>query len=240
MNNTSVDQKQIANWFDRTYKLRSTNYLRPIDAYRIYLHLLKAKKGEALLDIACGPGQLLMVGKEKELDLHGIDISSEAIRQCRNRLPEANLQVANAEILPFEDKKFDYLTCLGSLERIIHLDKALQEQVRVAKEDAKFCYLVRNADAPTWKLVKKTLGIQNHKGHQTAKTLEEWTAIFTQNGLVVENIYSDQWPLVRWKRWLSFDKSSVDYTKVRKGWLPLKNAYEFIFVLSKEQAKHNP
>ena len=222
------------NWFDKTYKLRSTNYLRPVDAYRIYLHLLGAKEGNALLDIACGPGQLLMVGKEKKLQLFGIDISSEAIRQCQSRLPEANVQVANAEQLPFEDKSFDYLTCLGSLERIIHLDKALKEQVRVAKDDARFCYLVRNADAPTWKLVKQTLGIQNHKGHQTAKSLAEWKNIFAKNGLMVEDIIADQWPLVRWRRWLSFDKSSIDYTRIRKGWLPLKNAYEFIFVLKKQ------
>jgi len=174
-----------------------------------------------------------MVGKEKELALHGVDISSEAIQQCRNRLPEAKVQVANAERLPYDDQQFDYLTCLGSLERIIHLDAALKEQVRVAKDDARFCYLVRNKNAPTWKLVKNTLGIQNHKGHQTAKSLEEWTTIFTRNGLSVENIYADQWPLVRWKRWLSLDKSSIDYTKIRNGWLPLKNAYEFIFVLKK-------
>ena len=187
-----------------------------------------------MLDIACGPGQLLMAGKEKQLQLYGIDISSEAIRQCKARLPEAQVQVANAEALPFADKRFDYLTCLGSLERIIHLDQALKEQVRVAKDEARFCYLVRNADAPSWKLVKQTLGIQNHTGHQTAKSLKEWTSIFTTAGLKIESVYSDQWPLVRWRRWLALNKSSIDYTKIRKGWLPLENAYEFIFVLRKE------
>lgn len=231
----SVDQEQIVNWFDKTYKRRSINYLRPIDAYRIYLSLLDVKQEAQLLDIACGPGQLLMAAKEKGVGLNGIDISSEAINQCKSRLPEANVQVANAEILPFSDQSFDYITCLGSLERIIHLDKALLEQVRVAKDDARFCYLVRNADAPSWRLVKQTLGIQNHKGHQSAKSLDEWKSIFDNAGLETQQIYCDQWPLVRWKRWLSINKTAIDYTKIRKGWLPLKNAYEFIFVLKKKE-----
>ncbi|MEM8908996.1 MAG: class I SAM-dependent methyltransferase [Bacteroidota bacterium] len=233
MKPSSIDQQQIVNWFDQTYKRRKTNYLRPVDAYRIYLHLLEAKAGASLLDIACGPGQLLMVGKEQGLELHGIDISSEAIRQCQARLPEAKVQVANAEHLPFADQRFDYLTCLGSLERMIDLEQVLREQVRVAKDDARFCYLVRNADAPSWKLVKQTLGIQNHTGHQTAKSLVEWTTLFTQVGLQIEAIYPDQWPLVRWRRWLSGQSSSIDYTKIRKGWLPLNKAYEFIFLLKK-------
>lgn len=235
MKNKSVDQQQIINWFDKTYKLRQTGYLRPVDAYRIYPHLLNVKEGGTLLDIACGPGQLLMAAKEKKVQLYGIDISAEAIRQCQARLPEAQVQVANAETLPFADKWFDYLTCLGSLERIIQLDKALAEQVRVAKDDARFCYLVRNADAPSWKLVKQTLGIQNHKGHQTAKSMEAWKNIFKKAGLDIEAVYSDQWPLVRWRRWLSLNKSSLDYTKIRKGWLPIENAYEFIFLLKKKR-----
>ena len=94
--------------------------------------------------------------------------------------------------------------------------------------------MVRNADAPSWRLVKETFGIQNHKGHQSAKSLADWTQIFESTGFEIINVYSDQWPLLRWKRWLSLNSSKIDYTKIRKGWLPLKNAYEFIFLLKKK------
>ena len=231
MTNITYDQKQIVNWFDKTYKNRGTGYLRPVDAYRIYLSLLNTTSGEKILDIACGPGQLLKAAAEKQLDLYGIDISSEAIKQCKKRLPEANVQVANAEALPFKESTFDYITCLGSLERFLDLPKALNEMVRVSNPNAKLCFLVRNEDAPTWKLVKKTFGLQNHTGHQTAKTMETWKNIFNDANLEVENIICDQWPLIRWKRWLSFNKKNIDYSKVRKGILPLRNAYEYIFLL---------
>ena len=233
MTNITYDQKQIAKWFDRTYKKRGAGYLRPVDAYRIYLTLMETIPGKKILDIACGPGQLLKAADEKQLDLYGIDISSEAIRLCKERLPKANVQVANAEALPFKENIFDYVTCLGSLERFLDLPKALNEMRRVTNPGARFSFLVRNADAPTWKLFKKMLGIQNHKGHQTAKTLETWTSIFKENNFKIENIICDQWPLVRWRRWVGFNKKNIDYTKVRKGILPLENAYEYIFLLKK-------
>ena len=234
MENSLSRQKEIVDWFDKTYKNRSLNYLRPVDAYRIFIHLLNVQEGKKILDTACGPGQLLKAAHSKKLSLHGIDISPEAIRQCKQNLPEASVQVANAEALPFKDQTFDYLTCLGSLERILNLEKALKEQIRVANADARFCYMVRNADAPSWKLVKETFGIQNHKGHQSAKSLADWTQIFESTGFEIINVYSDQWPLLRWKRWLSLNSSKIDYTKIREGWLPLKNAYEFIFLLKKK------
>jgi len=171
MENSLSRQQEIVDWFDKTYKNRSLNYLRPVDAYRIFIELLNVQEGKKILDTACGPGQLLKAAKAKNLSLHGIDISPEAIRQCQQSLPEASVQVANAEALPFKDQ---------------------------------------------------------------TKSLAEWTQIFEAIGFEIINVYSDQWPLVRWKRWLSMNSSKIDYTKIRKGWLPLKNAYEFIFLLKKK------
>ncbi len=226
-------QQQIAQWFDMRYRVRGIPYLRPVDAYRIYVHLLKMAPGNTLLDTACGPGQLLMAAQPSGAKLFGIDISAEAIRQCKLRLPQAQAQVANAEALPFEDEQFDYLTCLGSLERFIDLPRALAEQLRVAKPHARFCFLVRNANAPTWQLVKKHLGIRNHTGHQTARSLTEWRITFESAGFEILQVHPDQWPLVRWRRWLTAGRGAIDYTRLRKGWLPLEKAYEFIFVLKK-------
>jgi len=59
MNNKINKQEQITQWFNNTYAKRGFWYLRPKQAYFIYLEILKAKPNQKLLDIACGLGRLL-------------------------------------------------------------------------------------------------------------------------------------------------------------------------------------
>lgn len=231
----NTNQEQIKRWFNQTYEKRAFQYLRPVEAYEIYLKLLEVKKGNAILDIACGPGQMLKAAKTKNLKLSGMDIAEVAINYAKEALPEANLQVANAENLPFQNNQFDYLTCLGSLERFIHLEVALKEMLRVAKPQARFCFLVRNSERASWKIIKEKFGLINKAGHQGAKSLNEWASVFTNAGFKINRIHHDQWPQTRWLRWLSLNSKlwQVNYQKIEKRRTALEHAYEFIFILSK-------
>lgn len=226
-------QQEVADWFNKTYKIRGDMYLRPVRAYYIFLELLKAEKGKKVLDVACGLGRLLEAAQSYELDLHGIDISEVAVGKAQKILPQANIKVGNAEALEFKDGNFDYITCLGSLERMLDLPKVLSEIKRVAADNAKFCFLVRNINGLSWKFVKKGLGLVNKKGHQGAKTKEEWETIFNQAGFKKVAIYPDQYPIKKRELITSLGLRKVDYKSVSKGWLPLDNAHEFIFILEK-------
>ena len=230
-----MNQETIKDWFNNTYTTRGFSYLRPKEAYYIFMELLGVKSNEKLLDVACGLGQLLKVANDYDLDMYGVDISDVAIEMAKAQLPTANLSVANAETLPFENETFDYITCLGSLERMLDLNAVLKEQVRVAKPNAKFCYMVRNSERASWKVIKNGLGIINKKGHQGAKSMAEWTEIFEKQGLKVEQVHQDQWPNKRWYRWLSLQDRlrKVDYKKIDKPIANMEQAYEFIFILSK-------
>ncbi len=231
-----MNQETIKDWFNDTYKSRGTSYLRPKEAYYIFMELMGAKSGGKILDVACGLGQMLKVAKDYDMDLYGVDISDVAIGMAKEALPNAHLSVENAESLPFEDNTFDFITCLGSLERMLDLDKVLSEQVRVAKPGARFCYMVRNSERMSWKIVKQGLGIINKKGHQGAKSMEAWTEIFNQQGLKVDRVHQDQWPKKRWSRWLSLNDriTKVDYKEIMKPVSNMEQAYEFIFILSKK------
>jgi len=234
MSEVTAEQERIKNWFENTYQKRGNLYLRPKAAYEIFLHLLKPQKGQNLLDVACGLGRLLEVGKQYDLNLHGVDLSETAIQSVKEILPEAVAKVGNAEALPFDDNSMDMITCLGSLERIINLENALKEQLRVGKPTAKYCYMVRNSNRASWKLVKNGLGIKNEAGHQGAKTLEEWSDIFRKVGFEIEQVVSDQWGRMRIWRYLGLGIFHPDYKTPKKGLTPLENAYEFIFVLRKK------
>ena len=230
------EQQTIKNWFDQTYQTKGFNYLRPLEAYGIYTKLLNLQKNETFLDVACGPGLMLKQALNIGAKAHGIDISEAAIEMARQYVPDANTRVANAENLPLEDDSIDAVTCLGSLERMIHLDRVLQEIHRVGRADARFCFLARNSRNYTWKIFMERLGLRNEKGHQGAKTLEEWNTFFFENGFTIVDVLPDQWPFVRWRQALSLGLIKPDPLKLRTGIRPLEQAYEFIFVLRKKSA----
>jgi len=115
----------------------------------------------------------------------GVDLSRVAVGMVARVAPGATALQANAEDLPFEDATFDFVTCIGSLERFLDRRSAMREMRRVARPGARFCLMVRNARTFGWKVATQWPGRVNRRGHQDAGTLEEWTALFGECGFVV-------------------------------------------------------
>jgi ubiquinone/menaquinone biosynthesis C-methylase UbiE len=227
-------QAEIKDWFNKTYETRGEFYLRPIVAYKIFLSILQVK----LLDIACGLGRMIAVCNESNVESYGIDISDVAVSKAKLLYPKADIRVGNAEQLPYSDGQFQYITCLGSLERMLDRNKVLGEMKRVLSNDGKICLLVRNSESWFWRYVQKPLGFVNRKGHQDAMNMENWELLFEKCGFVVSKIYKDQWPLMKWKRYISLGLWN-GYNNIHYGWLPVKYAYEFVFILEKSK-ENNP
>lgn len=226
-------QQGVVDWFDTTYRTKGFGYLRPLAAYPIFLQLLDAQPGHKLLDVACGPGLLLKASLLRGVRPHGIDISEVAIALAKDFVPEAEVQVANAEQLPYADAEFDLLTCIGSLERMLDRDQVLREMRRVVKPGGRLCLMLRNATAPGWRVWRQWLGRQNHAGHQDAKGLPEWRALLESAGFAVENVYMDQWGRQKLRRVLRCGRRP-DFSRpepVARPLLSMKLAYEYIFVL---------
>ena len=235
MENSNKEQQQIIDWFDQTYQKKGDRYLRAVQAYTVFMEILQARPDDALLDVACGLGRLLEAAEAYQCNLTGVDISPIAVQKAQERLPHADIREANAEQLPFDNNAFDLITCLGSLERMLDLDKVLSELRRVGAADAKYCFLVRNSNTLIWKWFKQALGMRNDEGHQGAKSLTEWNHIFNQNGFKVDATFHDQYPLQRRKRWLSLGFAKVDPKDILVGSGPIEKTGKFIFLLSKAE-----
>lgn len=233
MKTQETEQKKIINWFNKTYTKRGESYLRPKEAYIIFAELLNLKAEKNFLDIACGLGRMLEVSSIYKTKNFGIDISEVAVQKAKLKLPNDTIIEANAENLPFENATFDYVTCLGSLERMINKNTVLQEIKRVTNSEAKICFMVRNSNSWRWIFTKKLLFLVNKKGHQDAKSFLEWKNLFESNGLTIVNCLADQWPIMKMKRLFSFGKFN-NFKKINKSVIPLNYANEFIFILKKE------
>lgn len=226
----NITQENVQRWFDSIYKTQGLSYLRPAQAYPIFLHLLGVEPGQTLLDVACGPGLLLQEACRLGLSACGIDISQVALQMVPTVAPGALGLAGNAETLPFADCVFDYVTCIGAVERFLNREKALQEMRRVAKPGARFCLMVRNSRTFGWKFAIELLHQKNHAGHQDADTLESWSALFQQSGFVIEKVLPDQWFRQRLGRLMPRPLSRLSQNTTRHL-LPLRFANEFIFIL---------
>ena len=74
-------------------------------------------------------------------------------------------------------------------------------------------------------------GKVNHRGHQDAATLDEWTRLFGQCGFSVRAVYPDQWFWQKWRNRLRRPIAGSEPVVRRR--VPLAFANEFIFILER-------
>ncbi|MEE9910773.1 MAG: class I SAM-dependent methyltransferase [Deltaproteobacteria bacterium] len=101
---------------------------------KLILDLVNPAAGESLLDVGCGTGDFLRLFQQKKCVLTGIDSSSEALEQARNRLGHrCELVHGHAVDLPFSDNEFDVVTIINSIQTSDDPQKIIAEAVRVSR-----------------------------------------------------------------------------------------------------------
>lgn len=158
--------------------------------------------GHSVLDIACGTGAWLAELARRGAIPSGLDISSRAIAITRTRLPVADVREGVAEALPFEDGRFDLVTCMGSLEHFLDQPGALREMRRVARPGAQVLILVPNAGFLTRRLGLYR-GTQQVAIRETVRSLDAWTEMIRAAGFSVD---------ARWR-----DLHALDWRWIRAG-----------------------
>ncbi|MDJ0991123.1 MAG: ubiquinone/menaquinone biosynthesis methyltransferase [Desulfobacterales bacterium] len=100
--------------------------------------------GGRLLDIGCGTGGIAKTaGRDPSLRITAADFTPEMLRRGRSTPPARRLEwcCADALALPFADRTFDAVTSGYLLRNVVAIDRALAEQVRVAKPGARIVCL---------------------------------------------------------------------------------------------------
>jgi len=134
-------------------------------------------KSEKILDAGCGPGLTVLAGLIDGYDMWGTDISPyllEVIWPVRGL--QHRCQLAFVDEMPFEDKEFGIILCLGVLEHIPEegIMPSLKELKRVLKPNGLLCLHIGLKPYPT-KLLGKEL-------HVTIKPREWWKTQLTEVG----------------------------------------------------------
>jgi len=184
------DTTAIREFYDHVYYADASARLSIPVHYRRLARKLQPWKGRRLLDVACGTGQWLGAAAALGAIPAGIDISQKALEVCRMALPQSDLRCGSAEQLPFADRQYDVVSCLGALEHFLDPQAALLEMVRVAKPGAIFILLVPNSGFLPLRLGLYS-GTQQADVREELRTLSEWSNLFDSAGLRVRYRWRD-------------------------------------------------
>jgi ubiquinone/menaquinone biosynthesis C-methylase UbiE len=188
---TEIDIREIKTFYDSVYHANAQPPQRGNNGhYRRLFRKLGIKPKANILDVACGTGAWLKVCSDNGCTVSGVDLSDNAIAACTQSMPQGRFHAQPAETLPFADGEFDLVSCLGSLEHFVDPVSSLREMVRVAKPDSTFVILVPNKDFLTRKLGLFG-GTYQVDAKEVVRTLEEWQALFSSAGLVVNERWKD-------------------------------------------------
>ena len=107
---------------------------------RFAVDQLQLRKGEHVLDLASGTGDLIRL-MQPQVGVTGMvlhtDINAAMLAEGRNALLDHGVMTpttqCNAEALPFADRSFDAVTIAFGLRNVTHKDLALSEMHRVLK-----------------------------------------------------------------------------------------------------------
>ena len=125
-----TDYSRIADSYDDA----AIRHRIPTDPF--LAHRLAGAEGPfAVLDVACGTGNYLAVQRaahpEERITWYGVDLSAAMLDRARQKLPGIEWSEGSAESLPFDESRFDYVTCSFAFHHFPHKARALDEMVRV-------------------------------------------------------------------------------------------------------------
>jgi ubiquinone/menaquinone biosynthesis C-methylase UbiE len=110
------------------------------------LEFVKPQHADHSLDVACGPGALVLALAAQVRFARGIDLTEELLRRARHlqherKILNAAFDRGEAEHLPYSDAVFDLVTCQCSLHHMSKPVVALREMVRVMKAEGRLAVI---------------------------------------------------------------------------------------------------
>jgi len=103
------------------------------------LEWLSPQRGERILDVGCGTGQLADIISFSGAEVTGVDASPEMIKKARENYPDIKFLVKNATHLGF-DSIFDAVFSNAALHWISQQEEALQSIFAALKPGGRFVF----------------------------------------------------------------------------------------------------
>jgi ubiquinone/menaquinone biosynthesis C-methylase UbiE len=162
-----------------------------------YPDILEEVKKEpffTLLDAGCGTGAMLQLFKRDLPDKSytGLDLSGKMIEVAKKKqMDGVELVVGDCEALPFEDSRFDVVTCTMSFHHYPNPDRFFLNLHRVLKPNGRFILrdMASQKRVVMWFFNRIEIPLMNkiaHKGDVHVYTEKELQRLCAASGLTLE------------------------------------------------------
>lgn len=143
---------EVADWYDE--------YLQDEDSYQAkviapnLMRVLALKKGECVLDLACGQGYFSKLFAEAGASVVGADISPELIALAKKQIPQAAFHATPAHTLPFaSNASFDAVVIVLAIQNIENMGEVFAEVRRVLAPQGRFVLVMNH---PAFRIPKRS------------------------------------------------------------------------------------
>lgn len=172
--------------------------------------ILGLKKGDTLLDLACGQGRhLIELQSREQYNLFGLDRSRYLIQRAKNVSREKGLSInwkeGDVRKLPYATDTFDFVTNLGNsfgyFETLDDDAKILKEIFRILKPDgtllmdiADGAYLRANYTPRSWEWLdnKHFVCRERKMAADNQRLISREVITHTEKGVIVDQFYAER------------------------------------------------
>lgn len=152
MNKNNTSWGNVASWYDESIK-GNDSYQNKVILPNI-IRLLDIKKGETLLDLACGSGFFSNEFKKLGADVIGTDIAEELINIAKRNYKDITFFVSeSSDLKNIKDKSINKIAIILALQNIEDIKNTIKECYRVLKNMGKL-FIVLNH--PAFRIPKKS------------------------------------------------------------------------------------
>ena len=139
----STSWGKVANWYNNLIEQDENSYQRRLILPNL-LRLVELKRGEMLLDLACGQGFFSRELAKSGAKVIGVDISAELINIAKQD-KNVEYHVSSADKLDFlKDKSIDKVVIILALQNIEKVGETLREVSRVLKEKGRLFIILNH------------------------------------------------------------------------------------------------
>jgi ubiquinone/menaquinone biosynthesis C-methylase UbiE len=151
----------------------------------------KPQPTDLALDVACGPGTLVLGLAPRVRFARGVDLTEEMLNQARvfqleRQVTNAAFDHGDAEQLPYPAAAFDLVTCQCSIHHMPKPELALKEMVRVMKPDGRLVIIDTLAPESDAKFeLQNRIERVRDPSHTVSLRLTTFLALFDECGLEI-------------------------------------------------------
>lgn len=160
----------VASWYDQLLA-NQDSYQNKVILPNL-LRLLKATKGQTVLDLACGQGFFAYAFTQAGAKVIGADISPELVALAKDHVPQAEFHVAPAHELPFlKDASLDAITIILSIQNIENVHEVFKECARVLKPQGRLLLVLNH---PAFRIPKQSSWGIDEKNNIMYRRLDQY------------------------------------------------------------------